>query len=44
MYPHPGVEGMDITMPDDSTVMINSTLEIDLRLDYRTQGHLSAYH
>ena len=44
MYPQPGVEGMDITMPDDSTVMINSTLEIDLRLDYRTRGHLSAYH
>ena len=44
MYPQPGAEGMDIKMPDDSTVMINSTLEIDLRLDYRTQGHLSAYH
>ena len=44
MYPQPGVEGMDITMSDDSTVMINSTLEIDLRLDYRTQGHLSASH
>ena len=22
MYPQPGAEGMDITMPDDSTVMI----------------------
>ena len=32
-----GAEGMDIKitiMPNDSTVMINSTLEIDLRLDY----------
>ena len=45
MYPQPVAEGMDITMPDDSTVvMINSTLEIDLRLGYRTQGHLPAYH
>ena len=44
MYPQPGVEGMDITIPDDSTVVINSTLEIDLCLDYRTQGHLSANH
>ena len=44
LYPQPGAEGMDITIPDDSTVMINSTLEIDLRLHYRTQGHLSAYH
>ena len=42
-----GAEGMDIKitiMPNDSTVMINSTLEIDLRLDYQTQGHLSPYH
>ena len=44
MYPQPGVEGMDITIPDDSTVMINSTLEINLRLHHRTQGHLSEYH
>ena len=44
MYSQPGAEGMDITILDDSTVMIKSTLEIDLRLDYRTQGHLSAYH
>ena len=42
-----GAEGMDIKitiMPNDSTVMINSTLEIDLRLDYQTQGHLSPHH
>ena len=44
--PQPEAECMDIkiiTMPNDSTVMINSTLEIDLPLDEQTQGHLSSY-